>query len=94
MCVKNVALFGYIIMRVALSIANYSKYYYQEFKDVFNLRSVIHLYLISRFALFIEAKFLLAVVSLESLLSSFEEYQKSNGIQIETGLIKRTGKRI
>ena len=65
---------------------------YQEFKEVFNLKSVIHLYLISRFALFTEAKFLLAVVSLESLLSSFEEYQKSNGVTIETGLVKKTEK--
>lgn len=65
---------------------------YQEFKDIFNLKSVINLYLISRFALFTEAKFLLAVVSLESLLSSFEEYQKSKETPIETGLVRKTEK--
>lgn len=65
---------------------------YEKFKDDLNLKSVINLYLISRFALFTEAKFLLAVVSLESLLASFEEYEKNNGRPIETGLTKKTEK--
>jgi len=65
---------------------------YQEFKDTFNLRSVIHLYLISRFLPFNEARFLLTFVSLECLLDSYEEYLKNTGTPVEPSLVKKTKK--
>ncbi len=65
---------------------------YQEFKDVLGLNSVIHLHLISRYAFFTESKFLLAVVSLESLLSYFEEYLKDKNKPIKPSSVGRTKK--
>jgi hypothetical protein len=67
---------------------------YQEFKDVLGLNNIIHLYLISRFALFTESKFLLAIVSLESLSSYFEDFLKSKGETIIPSSIGRTRKDI
>lgn len=65
---------------------------YQEFKDILGLNSVIHLHLISRYAFFTESKFLLAVVSLESLLSYFEEYLKDKNKPIKPSSVGRTKK--
>jgi len=65
---------------------------YREFKVILGLNSVIHIYLISRYALFTESKFLLAVVSLESLLSYFEEYLKDKDETIKPSSIGRTKK--
>lgn len=67
---------------------------YQEYKDSLGLNSVIHLYLISQYAVFTESKFLLGVVSLESLSSHFEEYLKGKGKNIKPSQIGRTRKNI
>lgn len=65
---------------------------YREFKVILGLNSVIHIYLISRYAFFTESKFLLAVVSLESLLSYFEEYLKNKDEIIKPSSIGRIKK--
>ncbi len=70
--------------------STYSKF--QELKDILGLKSVIHIYLISRFAFFAESKFLLAAVSLESLLSYFEEYLEGKGEPIKSSSVGRTKK--
>lgn len=70
--------------------STYSKY--QELKDVLGLKGVIHIYLISRFAVFTESKFLLSAASLESLLSYFEEYLENKGEPIKSSSVGRTKK--
>lgn len=65
---------------------------YQELKDVLGLNSIIHLYLISRSSIYSESKFLLVVVSLESLLSYFEEYLKTKGEPIKPSSLGRVKK--
>ena len=77
------------ILKIFLE-STYEKY--KKFKDVLGLTSVIHIYLISRFALFTESKFLLTVVSLESLLSYLEEYLEGKGEPIKPSSVGRTKK--
>lgn len=67
---------------------------YQEFKGTLGLNNVIHLYLISRYAVFTESIFLLAIVSLESLSSYFEDSLRSKGETIIPSSIGRTKKDI
>ncbi len=70
--------------------STYNKY--QEFKEPLELNGIIHLYILSRYAIFSESKFLLAIVSLESLSSHFEEYLKGKGEPIKSSLMKKTKK--
>lgn len=67
---------------------------YKEYKELLKLNRIIHFYLISRYAVFSESKFLLGVVALESLCSNFADFMDGEGKAIKPSLIGKTKKDI